>query len=361
MAVDRFCFRPLEPLYRIEFAGRGESGKKNLVMATADQVKALVRSHAEGDDTRFYAVAMQVAAQAARSGHGRFAVELRELVDQVKARTKGAMVVSRGPKPISLIQPRGELAGLLTVVYPKTRVSDMVLTETLCARLHRVVTEQRERDRLREHGFSPLRKLLLIGPPGTGKTMTAAALAGELGLPLFSIQLHGLITKYMGETAAKLRLVFDAIHSMRGVYFFDEFDALGGERGGKNDVGEIRRVLNSFLQFLEQDDSESLVLGATNHVSLLDRALFRRFDAVLEYTLPSTDVATRVMQGRLSLLDTRAIDWAVAAKDAEGLSHAEIAMACEQAAKNAILEQTLSVRGLELASVLQERRSHLKA
>lgn len=326
-------------------------------MATADQVKALIRSHADRDDARFYAIAMQVAAQAARSGHGKFATELRDLVDQVKARSK-TIEAAHGPKPVPLAQPRGELAGLLTVGYPKTRVSDMALTDALRPRLDRVLTEQRERARLREHGFSPMRKLLLVGPPGTGKTMTAAALAGELGLPLFSIQLDGLITKYMGETAAKLRLVFDAIQSTRGVYLFDEFDALGGERGGKNDVGEIRRVLNSFLQFLEQDDSDSLLLGATNHVALLDRALFRRFDAVLEYALPTAEIATRVMRSRLSLLGTTDIDWANAAKEADGLSHAEIAMACEHAAKNAILDHTTSVRDTELASALRERRSH---
>ncbi len=328
-------------------------------MASAEQVKALLRSHAEGDDARFYAIAIQVAAQAARGGHTKFATELRELVDQLKARAK-SVALTRGPKPTPLAQPRGELAGLLTIGYPKTRVSDMALTDALRARLERVLTEQRERDRLREHGFSPMRKLLLVGPPGTGKTMSAAALSGELGLPLFSIQLDALITKYMGETAAKLRLVFDAIQSTRGVYFFDEFDALGGERGSKNDVGEIRRVLNSFLQFLEQDESDSLVLGATNHVALLDRALFRRFDAVVEYGLPNAEIATRVMQGRLSLLDTSDIDWAAAARDAEGLSHAEIAMACEHAAKNAILDHTTSVQGSELASALHERRSHHK-
>jgi SpoVK/Ycf46/Vps4 family AAA+-type ATPase len=327
-------------------------------MATAEQVKALIRSHADGDDARFYAIAMQVAAQAARSGHGKFATELRKLVDQVRARTKGAPEFARGPKPVPLAQPRGELAGLLTVGYLKTRVADMALDDLLRTRLDRVLTEQRERERLRDYGFAPMRKLLLVGPPGTGKTMTAAALAGELGLPLFNIQLDGLITKYMGETAAKLRLVFDAIQSTRGVYFFDEFDALGGKRGDKNDVGEIRRVLNSFLQFLEQDDSDSLVLGATNHVGLLDRALFRRFDAVLEYALPTEKIATRVMKGRLALLDTSAIDWAAAAKDAQGLSHAEIVMACEQAAKNAILDHTTSVQGAELATALHERRSH---
>jgi hypothetical protein len=331
-------------------------GKKKSTMATADQVKALIRSHADGDDTRFYAIAMQVAAQAARSGHGKFAQELRELVDQVKARGKG-LEAGRGPMPVPLAQPRGELAGLLTVGYPKTRLTDMALTDALRSRLDRVLVEERQRERLRDHGFSPMRKLLLVGPAGTGKTMTAAALAGELGLPLFSIQLDGLITKYMGETAAKLRVVFDAIQSTRGVYLFDEFDALGGERGTKNDVGEIRRVLNSFLQFLEQDESDSLVLGATNHVGLLDRALFRRFDAVLEYCTPTPQIAIRVMKSRLSLLDSTGIDWSRASALAEGLSHAEIAMACEQAAKNAILDHSTAVRDADLILALEERRS----
>jgi len=178
-------------------------------------------------------------------------------------------------------------------------------------------------------------------------------------LPLFNIQLDGLITKFMGETAAKLRLVFDAIQSTRGVYLFDEFDALGGERNSKNDVGEIRRVLNSYLQFLDQDESDSLVLGATNHVGLLDRALFRRFDAVLEYSLPSEELAIRVMQDRLALLDITKIKWDEAASAAQGLSHSEIALACEQAAKNTILDNRFNVYGPDLVLALEERhRSH---
>jgi SpoVK/Ycf46/Vps4 family AAA+-type ATPase len=325
-------------------------------MATADQVKALIRSHADGDDTRFYAIAMQVAAQAARTGHSKFAQELRELVDRVKARGK-AVEQTRAAKAVPLAQPRGELAGLLAVSYPKTRLADMTLDDTLGMRIDRVLTEQRERARLQEHGFSPIRKLLFVGPPGTGKTMSAAALAGELGLPLFSIQLDGIITKYMGETAAKLRLVFDAIQTTRGVYLFDEFDALGGERGSKNDVGEIRRVLNSFLQFLEQDESDSIILAATNHVGLLDRALFRRFDAVLDYSPPTADIAVRVMKARLSLLDTSGTDWERAAESSNGLSHAEITMACEQAAKDAILSHSTSVRDAELSAALEERRN----
>lgn len=322
-------------------------------MANAAQIKALIRSHADGDDTRFYAIAMQVAAKAARSGHGKVAEELREMVDKAKLRK------SRTPPnaPTPLAQPRGELASLITVSYPKTRLADMALDTKTRGRIERILLEQRQRDRIREHGFSPQRKILLVGPPGTGKTMTASVLAGELSFPLFTIQLHGLITKFMGETAAKLRLIFDALEQTRGAYLFDEFDALGGERVASNDVGEIRRVLNSFLQFLEQDQSDSLVIAATNHAKLLDRALFRRFDAVIEYQLPSVAIAKEVMQGRLSLLDTTTVDWESAAEAADGLSHADVTRACEQAAKNAILAHSKEIKTDDLVDSVSERRA----
>jgi len=325
-------------------------------MATAEQIKALVRSHAEGDDTRFYAVAIQMAAQAARNGHARFAQDLREVVDQAKAKA-GATAAQRGLRPTPLAQPRGELSGLIAVGYPQSRLADMTLDDDLRQTLERVVLEQRQRDRLRTRGFAPMRKLLLVGPPGTGKSLTAAALAGELGLPLFTIQLDGLITRYLGETAAKLRLVFDTVQNNRGVYLFDEFDALGGDRGAPNDVGEIRRVLNSFLQFLELDDSDSLVVAATNHQHLLDRALFRRFDAMIEYRLPTAEIAACVMRNRLSPMDTQGVDWTNAVLAAEGLSHSEIVQACDQAAKNAILEHSNSIQLRDLVAALKTRRT----
>ncbi len=325
-------------------------------MPTADQVKALVRSHADGDDTRFYAVAMQVAAQAARTGHHRFAQELRKLVDEAKARGAAAAIAPR-LKPVPLVQPRGELAGLFTVAYPKTRLAEMALDDGVTDRVQRVLLEQRQQQRIKEHGLPPLRKLLLLGPPGTGKTMTAAALAGELGLPLFAIQLDGLITKYMGETAAKLRLIFDAVQQTVAVYLFDEFDAVGSERASRNDVGEIRRVLNSFLQFLEQDESDSLIIAATNHPQLLDRAVFRRFDTVIHYELPSKRAAESVMKARLALLDTSAVDWPAVLAAAEGLSHGEIARACEQGAKNVILDHRTAIDTGALVATLGERRA----
>jgi SpoVK/Ycf46/Vps4 family AAA+-type ATPase len=321
-------------------------------MATADQFKALIRSHADGDTERFYAVAMQVAAQAARQGHGKFAQELRDMVDRARE-TQAA--VRQQVRPVPIVQPRGELVGLLTATYPRIRLRDLSLDESVRSRLESVLVEQRQRERIQEHGFSPLRKLLLVGSPGTGKTMTASALAGELALPLFTIQLDGLITKYLGETAAKLRLIFDAVEQSRAVYFFDEFDALGGERAARNEVGEIRRVLNSFLQFLEQDEADSLVVAATNHPRLLDRALFRRFDAVIEYSLPSPDIAEMVMQSRLSLLNTNLVDWPQVVSKAQGLSHADLTRACEDAAKKVILSSRTELTTTDLLKALAER------
>jgi SpoVK/Ycf46/Vps4 family AAA+-type ATPase len=325
-------------------------------VAKADYVKALIRSHADGDHERFYAIAMQVAAQAARQGHSRFARELRDLVDQAREGQQGVHG-GQQTRPVPIVQPRGELVGLLTATYPKVRLTEMALEDAVHKRIERVIIEYRRRVALHQHGLGPLRKLLLIGPPGTGKTMTASVLAGELGLPLFAIQLDGLITKFLGETAAKLRLIFEAIRETRAVYLFDEFDALGIERAARNEVGEIRRVLNSFLQFLEFDDSDSLIVAATNHPQLLDRALFRRFDSVIEYTLPSRSCAEQVLRARLSLLETTTIDWSEVLARTEGLSHGDLARAGEQAAKDAILSDRRHVETAQIIEALEERRA----
>lgn len=322
-------------------------------MASADQVKALLQSHIEGDQARFFSVAMQVAAHEAKLGHGKLAEELRDLIDGAKTRGRS---LAPGGNLFPINKPRGELSGLLTVSYPKSRLSDMILEDVVAEKLRRTVKEQRLYSRLQEHGLSPRRKLLLVGPPGTGKTMTAAVLAGELGIPLFLVRLDTLITKFMGETAAKLRQVFDAVNTMRGIYFFDEFDAIGSQRGLANDVGEIRRVLNSFLQMIEQDQSNSVIIAATNHPEILDYALFRRFDDVVEYGLPDQARITAMLKGRLAGFSPSKSTWKKAAEHALGLSYADIAKAADEAIKNAIIHEQSSITEADLIQTLAERK-----
>ena len=324
-------------------------------MTTARHIVALLQSHIVGDEDRFLSVATQLAAHEARQGHGKLAQELRELIDA--ARGKGATVGRRGAGPVPIAQPKGQLTGLLDARYSDIRLNSMVLTPELHDRLARVLKEQRQQERLRARGLKPRRKLLLVGPPGSGKTMTAAALAGELKLPLFTVLYDGLIGKLMGETAARLRLVFDAIAVQRGVYFFDEFDAIGAQRAGPNDVGEIRRVLNSFLQFLENDDGPSLIVAATNHPELLDKALFRRFDDVITYGLPDAEIARGILQSHLATFHLRKIAWPQVLEATAGLSQAEIARAADEAAKVAVLGDTDTIGTPTLLSALSERRA----
>lgn len=321
-------------------------------MTASKHLLALLKSHMSRDDDQFLSVAMQIAAHEARKGHGQVAQQLRELVDQARS---GKVAHARRPVPIA--QPKGDLAALVAVHFSETRLTSMALTEELEQRLKRVIVEQRQQHKLVERGLQPRRKLLLVGPPGSGKTMTAAALAGELHLPLFTVVFDALITRFMGETASKLRIIFDAMTETRGVYFFDEFDAIGSRRSERNDVGEIRRVLNSFLQFLEKDESDSLIIAATNHVDLLDPALFRRFDDVIQYELPDEDVTLKILQSRLVAFETKRVNWKKAVELTAGLSQAEISRAADEAAKRAILADRGSVTNEDLSVSIKERRS----
>jgi SpoVK/Ycf46/Vps4 family AAA+-type ATPase len=318
-----------------------------MMAGSGEHVKALVQSHASGNDEAFYSVALQVAAQAARQGHHRLAADLKAAVDN--SRTQ------RPKKVTSIAQPRGYLSDLVIATHPTVSLKDLVLPEELAAQVRRILTEQLQRKSLLDHGFEPAHRLLFEGPPGTGKTMTAAVLAHELSLPLLTIRLDSLMSRFMGETASKLRLIFDSAEAQRGVYLFDEFDALGGDRAG-NDVGEARRILNSFLVFLENSSSESLIIAATNHRSILDKALFRRFDMVLDYALPDARQAAAVMRGRLGSLAS-GVRWPALNDDMAGLSHADLVRAAESAAKSVILAGGSKVTAEYLRLALKSRQA----
>jgi SpoVK/Ycf46/Vps4 family AAA+-type ATPase len=319
-------------------------------MASSEQIKALLESHVSGDDGRFYSIALQLAAHEAKIGHGKVAQELRDLVMNSKKKFK----VEATPTHIS--SALKDISGLLKAEHPKFRLGDLIAESRLSGKLDRIIREQKHFSKLRNHGLQARHKLLLVGPSGTGKTLTASVLAGELGLPLFTVRLDAIITKYMGETAAKLRQVFDAIADVRGVYFFDEFDAIGSQRSLANDVGEVRRILNSFLQMIEQDNSNSLIIAATNHPEILDVALFRRFDDIIQYQLPEPEAIASLLKNRLSSYVKKGFRWSRAITAADGLSGADITRAANETIKEMLIghEEHISISSLLIA--LEERR-----
>lgn len=321
-------------------------------MASAQQLIGLVKSHAEGDEDRFFDLAMQLAAAEAQKGHKQLAEQLRQW-----AEAGATPKIGRKGQPTPIAAPRGDLAGLLRASYPTVRLSDVILPPYLSDELDHVVAETRMTERLEEKGLRPRRRLLLAGPPGTGKTLSAAGLAGELKFPLFTVLLHGLITKFMGETAQKLRMVFDAVRTTRGIYLFDEIDALAATRNTENDVGEARRILNSFLQFLDEDTGPSIVVATTNLPRILDHAILRRFDLVLSYEMPDASAIEKAMRRRLVEFDADGIDWREVVQGAAGLSTADVVAAAEDAARRSVLIDANSITTSAVIDALARRRS----
>jgi SpoVK/Ycf46/Vps4 family AAA+-type ATPase len=314
-------------------------------MATAQQLKSLIRSHFSEEPERFYTIALQVASHEAKQGHSSLAYDIRHLVDMERKKD--------GPKVLHFPQ---DLKGLVLTENAKASKNMLVINSELQKRIDQVIHEFCQQTKLKSHGLSHRRKILLIGSPGTGKTMTAGVLAHELNLPLNTIQVDRLVTKFMGETSAKLRQIFDLMQKELGVYLFDEFDAIGGERSMDNDVGEMRRVLNAFLQFIEQDTSNSIVIAATNNPKLLDKALFRRFDDVLYYKNPNETEQKSLIENTLSNFKPTRFVWKSVLIKSHGLSHSEIVLACNDAIKKAILSNKNKVSSSELCIMLTNRQ-----
>lgn len=315
-------------------------------MATAEQIKALIKSHFSDDKERFYTISLQLAAHESRQGHQVIAKAIRDIVDKGRQQTKSQII----PFP-------GKLQGLILTEEPGTPKSSMVMPEALEKRIDRIIHEYRQKNKLKAHGLQHRRKILLSGPPGTGKTMTARVLAKELHLKLNTIQVDRLVTKFMGETSAKLRQIFDMIKQVHGIYFFDEFDAIGAERSMDNDVGEMRRVLNAFLQFIEQDYSDSIIIAATNNPKLLDNALFRRFEDVLNYSLPEKNERQALIKNIMGTFLSPRFSWKTVLNLSKGLSHAEIDYACKDTIKGIILAGKTKANATLLAQALKERQS----
>lgn len=311
-------------------------------MATISQLKALMKAHFYRDDEKFKVISLQIAAHEAKVGHTESAKDIKSIVMNSSATKTNVIQFNKNNDSLEL-------------KYSTTNLNELVVDDELKTRISRILEEYKKRDILLKNGLKNRSKILLEGNPGTGKTMTASVLAYELNLPLYNIQTERLISKYMGETSSKLKKVFDQIKTYRGVYFFDEFDAIGADRTNDNDVGEMRRILNSFLQYIEEDDSSSIIIAATNNPKMLDKALFRRFDDVLEYRIPDKKQIRSLIKLNLPEVNKKKILTDNLIINALGLTHADIVFACKETLKEALLNNT-PIEEKTLIRFLQDRK-----
>ena len=280
----------------------------------------------EGDDARFRLIATQLAAAEAKSGHAILSRSITSLLKENEGTTYRFLA------PLN-----SDLAEFVLESSDSFRLCNLIVSDTIKSRIERILKEYHRREILYQNGLHNRSKILLAGPSGTGKTMTASILANELQLPLYIVRLEKVITKYMGESSLKLGNVFELISKVRGVYLFDEFDAIGSQRRNDNEVGEMRRILNTFLQLLERDNSESLIIAATNNPEVLDVALRRRFDDVIGYELPDDIQIRKLVVARINGFMNKDIDTERTLSLLRGRSHAEICLICADAVKEAIL------------------------
>lgn len=250
-------------------------------MARADLILNLVRTGIEGDETLFRKTVEAIAAEERSKKHFALAERLTELL-------KPSISAAGFSKPSD-----PKLQDAYYVVKPTKNLDDLVLSKKVYNVCKEIIEEHHRRDILRSYNLEPRHRLLFSGPPGNGKTTLAEAFAHELMIPLFVVKYEGIIGSYLGETAKQLGRLFEQVKSQRCVLFFDEFDALSKERGDKNDIGEMKRVVNSLLLQIDMLPSHVTVIAATNHEDMLDKASWRRFQTKLELRKPTKTMITK--------------------------------------------------------------------
>lgn len=288
-------------------------------------MKRLLRSYTSGDDRAFRTTADAIIEDERRKRHDLLADELEAILDEPGPGRRPLQVSTLRPLP----KGRDDL-DLLDIVQPRLSLAQVVLDAATSDVVAGLLDEFRQRTALHAHGLEPRSTLIFIGPPGCGKSLTAEALAGELGLGLARVRLAAVVSSFLGETARNLEQIFAFLKTGSWVLLFDEFDMLARERGDRIDHGEVRRIVSALLQLVEDTHCDSLLIATTNHPQLLDNALWRRFDEVVSFQPPGPEERIRLLRAKLGAVRNEA-DLSVTAERLSGYAHAEIEQVCEDA------------------------------
>jgi len=314
-------------------------------MANAEQLKSLFRAFAEKRNDAFLKVADTIIAEELAANHHALANDLRKALERQSGPSRPQAVY----RPLNVI-PKDRRNGETLISLEESRVSQdqIVLDEGPNRKIQRLLEEHRKRDKLAHNGYKAKNKLLFWGPPGCGKTFTAHFVAHELGLPIGIIRLNAVISSFLGDTASHIQRVFDLAAQSPMVLLLDEVDAIAKERDDPNDVGELKRVVNSLLQAMDAFPSnDSIIIAASNHQYLLDPAVWRRFDDIVHFAIPERAKREQYLQMLLNGVDFQG-SVVHLSRTLQGLSFADIQHVTVEGIKTRILQGDTKVRSSDI-------------
>lgn len=297
-------------------------------------LRKLIGAGARTDDPEFRVAAEEIIKEEREKKHHLLANDLERLLDGDRVQGRSRPRPARHDIPVD--RERG--LPLLELRDPVRTMADLVLSADVRDVLEEILHERNREEVLRTYGLRATTRVLFFGAPGCGKTSAAEALATELGLELATVRLDGVVSSYLGETAANMRKVFDFADANKLVVLFDEFDAIGKEREDPSEHGELKRVINAFLQMLDGYRGPSLLIAATNHEGLLDRALWRRFDEVITFEPPTVEQLKKLIALKLrAVRSDLPLDEPSFIHGFAGLSHADVERVIVRAIKTMVL------------------------
>lgn len=302
-------------------------------MTRADLLKKLFSSFKHNDRELFYKIANEIIEDERKKNHG-------ILADDLKLILNGSFQAPRNISSFTTTKPKDsdKDAPLVEVIYPEKYFSDLITTKEKLEQLEQVVKEFNNWDVLASNGVFPTRRVLFYGPPGCGKTLAAQTLASEIGIPMLYVRFDALISSYLGETASNIRKVFDYAKNDECVIFFDEFDAIGRSRNDASEHGEIKRVVNAFLQQLDNYKGRSLVIAATNFEQSLDYAIWRRFDETIRFDMPTNEEKIALFILKMKRFKGPDHVFEQYMERMHAFSHADVEKVCQIIIKQCILE-----------------------
>jgi SpoVK/Ycf46/Vps4 family AAA+-type ATPase len=317
-------------------------------MPRADNLKKLLQSYQRRDDRTFRSIMVQIIEDERKKHHPVLANELEKILNNgtTASNGNGLSLFERPPAD----SDKG--ASLIEVKQPDRYFTDLVLEQNVQRIIERLIEEFRAWEILEANGLQPTRRILFCGPSGCGKTAAAEAIACELGLPLLYVRFDAVVSSLLGETATNLRKVFDYAQRGQWVMFFDEFDAIGRSRDDPTEHGEIKRVVNSFLQILDNFKGRSLVIAATNFEQAIDPAVWRRFDDIVRFEKPNLDQLKLLIKKRLQPMQFNNTQVNELAKSLVGATYADTERLCLDIRKSCAMQGTRKVRSADLGEAL---------